>query len=142
LERLLGSGPEQMELCVAVGLLGVHTEPIAPARLESQRLAPHRAGGREFAVVRGIPRAKDQTIVEEELEPHGADQAEPIRPAVRPPRRGTYRTGLIGSMRYQLFIEDSLVFCTVYPKPDGRLPDPRPCRSGPPRLGAGRSRPW
>ena len=57
----------------------------------------------------------------------------------RPPRSGTYWLGLIGTMRFQLFLDDSLVVRSVYPTHDGEFPDPRPVRSEPLRLEAGRS---
>ena len=59
--------------------------------------------------------------------------------ALRPPHSGTYRLGLIGTMRFQLFLDDSLVLRSVYPTHDGEFPDPRPVRSEPLRLEAGRS---
>ena len=59
--------------------------------------------------------------------------------ALRPPHSGTYRLGLIGTMRFQLFLDDSLVVRSVYPTHDGEFPDPRPVRSEPLRLEAGRS---
>src|SRR5256886_7921276 len=42
-------------------------------------------------------------------------------------------------MRFQLFLDDSLVLRSVYPTHDGEFPDPRPVRSEPLRLEAGRS---
>src|SRR3989440_1187435 len=59
--------------------------------------------------------------------------------ALRPPHSGTYRLGLIGTLRFQLFLDDSLVLRSVYPTHDGEFPDPRPVRSEPLRLEAGRS---
>src|SRR2546430_6306967 len=49
--------------------------------------------------------------------------------ALRPPHSGTYRLGLIGTMRFQLFLDDSLGLRSVYPTHDGEFPDPRPVRS-------------
>jgi len=59
--------------------------------------------------------------------------------ALRPPHSGTYWLGLIGTMRFQLFLDDSLVVRSVYATHDGEFPDPRPVRSEPLRLEAGRS---
>src|SRR5205809_804866 len=57
----------------------------------------------------------------------------------RPPRSGTYWLGLIGTMRFQLFLDDSLVIRSVYPTHDREFPDPRPVQSEPLQLEAGRS---
>src|SRR2546430_14129156 len=57
--------------------------------------------------------------------------------ALRPPHSGTYRLGLIGTMRVQLFLDESLVLRSGYPTHDGEFPGPRPGRSEPPRRHAG-----
>ena len=57
---------------------------------------------------------------------------------VRPPVSGTYRVGLIGTVKFQLWLDDSLVARSVYPTHDGEFPDPRQAQSEPIRLEAGR----
>jgi beta-glucosidase len=42
-----------------------------------------------------------------------------------PPVTGAYRLGVIGTMRVQLFLDDSLVVRSVYPQRDNEFPDPR-----------------
>jgi beta-glucosidase len=49
----------------------------------------------------------------------------------RPPQSGAYRLGLIGTMKFQLFLDDSLVVRSVYPTHDGEFPDPRLVQSDP-----------
>ena len=46
-------------------------------------------------------------------------------PAVPPPQTGTYRLGAIGTMKFQLYLDDSLITRSVYPTHDGEFPDPR-----------------
>jgi len=57
----------------------------------------------------------------------------------RPPQSGTYRLGLIGTIKFQLYLDDSLVVQSVYPTHDGEFPDPRFAQSEPLRLEGGRS---
>jgi len=59
--------------------------------------------------------------------------------ALRPAVSGTYRLGLIGTVKFQLFLDDSLVIRSVYPTHDGEFPDPRLVQSEPLQLEAGRS---
>jgi beta-glucosidase len=42
-----------------------------------------------------------------------------------PPVTGAYRLGVIGTMRVQLFLDDSVVVRSVYPQRDNEFPDPR-----------------
>jgi beta-glucosidase len=58
---------------------------------------------------------------------------------LRPPQSGTYRLGLIGTIKFQLYLDDSLVVQSVYPTHDGEFPDPRLAQSEPLRLEGGRS---
>ncbi|HKG96122.1 MAG TPA: glycoside hydrolase family 3 C-terminal domain-containing protein [Gemmatimonadaceae bacterium] len=58
-----------------------------------------------------------------------------LRPAVS----GTYRVGVIGTMKAAIFLDDSAVVRTVYPSRDGEFPDPRLAQSVPLQLEAGRS---
>ena len=57
----------------------------------------------------------------------------------RPPRTGSYLLGLAGTMKFQLYLDDSLIVRSVYPSRDGEFPDPRPVQSTPLLLDAGRS---
>jgi beta-glucosidase len=43
----------------------------------------------------------------------------------RAPRTGAYRLALVGTVRFQLYLDDSLVVQSVYPTHDGEFPDPR-----------------
>ena len=54
-----------------------------------------------------------------------------------PPQTGSYRLGLLGTMKFQLYLNDSLVFRSVYPTHDGEYPDPRLVQSPPLALEAG-----
>jgi beta-glucosidase len=56
----------------------------------------------------------------------------------RPPVTGTYRLALVGTVKFQLYLDDSLVVRSVYPTHDGEFPDPRFAESEPLRLEAGR----
>ena len=58
--------------------------------------------------------------------------------AFRPPQTGTYRLGLIGTMKFQLYLNDSLAFRSRYPTHDGEYPDPRLVQSAPLQLEAGK----
>ncbi len=55
-----------------------------------------------------------------------------------PPLTGTYRLGLIGTVKFQLYLDDSLMVRSVYPTHDGEFPDPRLVQSAPLRLEGGR----
>jgi len=50
-----------------------------------------------------------------------------------------YRFGLIGTMKFQLTLDDSLIVRSVYPTRDGEFPDPRTVQSRSLRLEAGRT---
>jgi beta-glucosidase len=56
---------------------------------------------------------------------------------IRPALTGSYRLGLLGTMKFQLTLDDSLVFRSVYPTHDGEFPDPRLVQSAPMQLDAG-----
>ncbi|HKP14907.1 MAG TPA: glycoside hydrolase family 3 C-terminal domain-containing protein [Gemmatimonadaceae bacterium] len=59
-----------------------------------------------------------------------------------PPVTGAYRLGVIGTMRVQLFLDDSVIARSVYPQRDNEFPDPRLSQSDPARplqLEGGRS---
>jgi beta-glucosidase len=58
---------------------------------------------------------------------------------LRPPQTGTYRLGLIGTVKFQLYLDDSLVIRSVYPTHDGEFPDPRLAQTDPIRLEGGRT---
>ncbi len=58
---------------------------------------------------------------------------------LRPARTGSYKLGLIGTVKYQLFLDDSLVVQSVYPTHNGEYPDPRPTYTTPVQLEAGKS---
>ena len=58
---------------------------------------------------------------------------------LKPAHTGTYRLGLIGTMKYRLFLDDSLAFESVYPTHTGEFPDPRPTYTRFMQLEAGRS---
>jgi beta-glucosidase len=57
---------------------------------------------------------------------------------LRPAASGTYRLGLIGTVKFQLFLDDSLIVRSVYPTHDGEFPDPRLAQSEPLQLQGGR----
>jgi beta-glucosidase len=57
---------------------------------------------------------------------------------LRPPATGLYRLGMIGTMRAELAIDDSVVARTVYSR-DNEFPDPRLVQSAPIQLQAGRA---
>ena len=59
--------------------------------------------------------------------------------AFRPPQSGTYRLGLVGTVKFQLYLDDSLVVRSVYPTHDGEFPDPRLAQTPPIRLEGGRT---
>jgi beta-glucosidase len=50
-----------------------------------------------------------------------------------PPVSGAYRLGVIGTMKVQLFLDDSLVVRSVYPQRDDEFPDPRLTQTDPAR---------
>ena len=58
---------------------------------------------------------------------------------LRPPRSGTYRLGLIGTVKFQLFLDDSMVVRSVYPTHDDEFPDPRLAQTEPFQLEGGKS---
>ncbi len=57
---------------------------------------------------------------------------------LRPTHTGTYRLALVGTVKFQLYLDDSLVVQSVYPTHDGEFPDPRFAETEPMRLEAGR----
>jgi beta-glucosidase len=59
--------------------------------------------------------------------------------SIRPAVSGVYRLGVIGTMRSEVSVDDSVVVRTVYAQRDGEFPDPRLAQSEPIRLEAGRS---
>ena len=58
---------------------------------------------------------------------------------LKAPVTGTYRLGLIGTIKYQLFLDDSLAIASVYATHFGEFPDPRPTYTSALHLEAGRS---
>ncbi|MEP6732886.1 MAG: glycoside hydrolase family 3 C-terminal domain-containing protein, partial [bacterium] len=52
---------------------------------------------------------------------------------------GTYRLGLVGTMKFALYLNDSLIFRSVYAQRGGEFPDPRAVQSTPMQLEAGKS---
>ena len=58
---------------------------------------------------------------------------------IRPPVTGAYRLGVIGTMKAEVFVDDSVSVRTVYAQRDGEFPDPRLAQSEPMQLDAGRS---
>ena len=58
---------------------------------------------------------------------------------IRPAHTGMYRLGLIGTIKFQMWLNDSLIVRSVYPTHDGEFPDPRQAQSEPIRLEAGRA---
>ncbi|HEV2671653.1 MAG TPA: glycoside hydrolase family 3 C-terminal domain-containing protein [Gemmatimonadales bacterium] len=57
---------------------------------------------------------------------------------LQPQHTGTYRLALVGTVKFQLYVDDSLLVQSVYPTHDGEFPDPRFAQSEPLRLEAGR----
>src|SRR5438552_6454648 len=57
---------------------------------------------------------------------------------LRPPHTGTYRLALVGTVKFQLYLDDSLVVQAVYPTHDGEFPDPRFAQTEPLLLQGGR----
>ena len=58
---------------------------------------------------------------------------------INPTITGLYRLGLVGTVKFQVMLDDSIVARSVYPTHDGEFPDPRLARSEPIRLEAGKS---
>ncbi len=58
---------------------------------------------------------------------------------LRPTTTGTYRLGLVGTVKFQLYLDDSLVTQSVYPSHDGEFPDARLAQSAPMTLQGGRA---
>jgi beta-glucosidase len=58
---------------------------------------------------------------------------------LRPSVTGTYKLGLIGTVKYQLFLDDKMVVESVYRTHHGEFPDPRPTYADALTLEAGRS---
>lgn len=57
---------------------------------------------------------------------------------LQPSQTGTYRLALVGTIKFQLYLDDSLLVQSVYPTRDDEFPDPRFAQSEPLRLEAGR----
>ena len=57
---------------------------------------------------------------------------------LRPPHTGTYRLALVGTVKFQLYLDDSLVVQSVYPTHNGEFPDPRFAQTEPLLLQGGR----
>ena len=57
---------------------------------------------------------------------------------LRPAQTGMYRLGLIGTVKFQMWLNDSVIVRSVYPTHDGEFPDPRQAQSDAIRLVAGR----
>jgi beta-glucosidase len=55
---------------------------------------------------------------------------------LRPSRSGSYRLGLVGTLKYRLFLEDKPIVQSAYPTRNGEFPDPRPTYSQPLKLDA------
>jgi beta-glucosidase len=58
---------------------------------------------------------------------------------ITPPSTGLYRIGLVGTVKFELLLDDSLIVRSVYPTHDGEFPDPRLAQTDPIRLEGGRS---
>ena len=58
--------------------------------------------------------------------------------SLTPAATGSYRLGLIGTVKFRLYLDDSLLVQSVYPTHDGEFPDPRQAQSAPVQLQAGR----
>jgi len=58
---------------------------------------------------------------------------------LRPAQSGAYRLGLIGTVKFQLFLDDSTIVRSVYPTHDGEFPDPRLAQSELLQLEGGRT---
>jgi len=58
---------------------------------------------------------------------------------LRPPSTGTYRLGLVGTVKFQLYLDDSLITQSVYPSHDGEFPDARLSQAAPLTVQGGRS---
>jgi beta-glucosidase len=56
-----------------------------------------------------------------------------------PPSTGMYRIGLVGTVKFELFLDDSMVVRSNYPTHDGEFPDPRLTQTDPIRLEGGRA---
>jgi beta-glucosidase len=57
---------------------------------------------------------------------------------LRPAQSGQYRLGLVGTVKYRLFIDDALAVESVYAQRNGEYPDARPTYSKPQTFEAGR----
>jgi beta-glucosidase len=55
---------------------------------------------------------------------------------LRPARSGSYKVGLVGTVKYRLFIDDKPILQSVYSSRDGEFPDARPTYSQPIQLEA------
>ena len=58
--------------------------------------------------------------------------------AFRPPVTGSYRLSLVGTVKFQMWLDDSLIVRSVYPTHDGEFPDPRFATSAAMQLQGGR----
>lgn len=57
---------------------------------------------------------------------------------LRPSASGAYRIGVEGTMKFQVYLDDSLITQSVYPSHDGEFPDPRMAQSQPLTLARGK----
>ncbi|HTE45622.1 MAG TPA: glycoside hydrolase family 3 C-terminal domain-containing protein, partial [Gemmatimonadaceae bacterium] len=57
----------------------------------------------------------------------------------KPPQTGAYRLGLFGTIKFQLYLDDSLIVRSVYPTHDGEFPDARLAQSQPIQFDAGKT---
>jgi len=58
---------------------------------------------------------------------------------LRPAATGIYRIGVEGTVKFQVYLDDSLLTRSVYPSHDGEFPDPRMAQSQPLTLERGRA---
>ncbi|MEP6493472.1 MAG: glycoside hydrolase family 3 C-terminal domain-containing protein [bacterium] len=58
--------------------------------------------------------------------------------AFHPPQTGLYRLGLFGTVKFQMYLDDSVIVRSVYPTHDGEFPDARLAQSAPIQLDAGK----
>jgi beta-glucosidase len=103
----------------------------------------------EYFAGRAMTGAPDATSVERTVDVNWREAApRPGLPAddfavrwtgtLRPAQPGQYRLGLVGTVKYRLYIDDTLALESRYPQRDGEYPDARPTYSKPLALEAGR----
>ncbi len=121
---------------------------VVPAKMLSTRDGAHGLTAGYFGshVIRGAPlfTRVDSTIDANWRDGAPRDDMNPDDFAVRwtgtlrAPATGTYRLGLVGTVKFQLYLDDSLITQSVYPSHDGEFPDPRLAQSAPITLQVGR----